>query len=290
MEETRMLFAFVKAIAPVGETWHVNGVTSDDTIDREDEILDPAGWLLRNYHRNPTILACHQHRLVDGRSPVVGRAPETCVREKLLDQKIQFAWDPETHKGTDLGEEYHYHYTEKMMCAFSVGFAPLEGHFEEVKQDGKLVRIYRHTRMELYEASCVPVGANPAALARGLKALTSPAASGADVEYLKDLCRDFREQVEAFKKEAAEIRDLVACLLPDTVNPPASPASPAGGGAGEDAGREAKGRSAALAGAAEAIRRAVTRLKGKGSRKDAKKNSDSFFQKDSSVAVLCGFA
>ena len=246
MPNERYLFAQVKAVKEDGA---FEAVASTAALDRDGEIIDPAAWEagLAAYRANPVLMACHQHRLPSGSSPVIGHATEIAVQGGELRFAGQFA-------RTALGQEYKTLYADRDMRAFSVGFVPQQGGSRELAgPDGKKRTTYVHTRCDLLEISCVPVPSNPEALAR----MRAAAAGEAEIRP-PELTPELKAFIEELKTEVRELKDLFYGLLPDTVNPPASPARPAGGGAGEDAGREAKGRSAALAGAAEAIRRAVT--------------------------------
>ena len=166
MEMERSLFAFVKEVAPEKANWDVEWVASDATLDRQDEIIDPEAWILGPYMRNAVILACHQHRLPDGSSPVVARADDTGVKDGQLIQRPLFA--AREPYDTELGIQYCKLYRGRFMKAASVGFQPIKGAWDEKTIDGKKVKVYHHTKVELYEVSCVPVGANPNALAKYL--------------------------------------------------------------------------------------------------------------------------
>jgi hypothetical protein len=65
-------------------------IASDATVDRFDEMIDPAGWQLDNYRRNPVFQNAHQYGDVIF---TLGRALVTEVRDGRLFQRIQFATD-----------------------------------------------------------------------------------------------------------------------------------------------------------------------------------------------------
>ena len=244
MPTERYLFAQVKAVKEDGT---FEAVASTAALDRDNEIIDPAAWEagLASYRANPVLMACHQHRLPSGSSPVIGQA----TRIEVVGGELQFSGK---FARTALGQEYKTLYADGDMRAFSVGFIPQQGGLRELAgPDGKKRTTYVHTRCDLLEISCVPVPSNPETLAR-----MRAAAAGERGESPEDAA-GLKAAIEELKTEVRELKDLVCGLLPDNVNPPAPPARPASGGAGEDAGREA-GRNAALADAASALRRAVT--------------------------------
>jgi HK97 family phage prohead protease len=146
---------FVKSIDE--EKRQITAVASSDDIDRDDEIVETAALkaALPGFMRNPVVLACHQHRLADGRSPVVGTVVDAKAGAHSLTVRIEFA-------DTPLGLEYWALYKGKYQKALSIGFRVI-GEREEVRK-GKRIKII--TALELYEISCVPVPANAAALSK----------------------------------------------------------------------------------------------------------------------------
>ena len=156
--ETKYCFAKVKRINEQERTLDAIASTSD--LDRDHDIILPSAFekSLKSFRDNPVILACHQHRLPTGSSPVIGSAiPESI---KIEATKVPFTM---RFAGTSLGEEYWLLYRDKHMRAFSIGFIPIE--FED-KKDEKLGWIRTYTKIELLEISAVPVPSNRRALAR----------------------------------------------------------------------------------------------------------------------------
>jgi len=196
IKQTKFMFAQVKGF----EGDELIAVASTGALDRDNEIIDPGAWgeSLDGYRANPVILATHQHRLASGSSPVIGSASTIDATEKGLIFKMKFA-------GTALGREYEQLYREGHMRAFSVGFIPIDGKWEDLNRGaldtaagGKaaeaakrppaergspsqgLKRVWHITKAELLEISAVPVPANPEALA----AMRAAGAMGAADEGL----------------------------------------------------------------------------------------------------------
>jgi HK97 family phage prohead protease len=169
--------AFIKAIDV--EKRQITALVSTGGIDRDNEIILPDAFRenLPVYMKNPVVLAGHQHRLQDGKSPVVGAVVKAWIDGSGLWVIIEFA-------KTALGEEYWILYRDKKQRAFSVGFIPIEHRFED--RNGKQVLI--HTKVELLEISCVAVPSNREALSRS---------------------KQRKAAFVAVKKEKAEIQELL---------------------------------------------------------------------------------
>ncbi len=139
----------ITAVAPTGEK------------DRDGQIILPSAFkkCLPGYMKNPVILAGHQHKLADGRSPVVGRTIKAWIDKQGLHVIIEFT-------KTDLAQEYWELYRDKFQRALSVGFRATK--WEQELIDGKRVPVCREVD-DLYEISCVPVGSNRESLSRSAK-------------------------------------------------------------------------------------------------------------------------
>ena len=157
MKKTKYFFAQVKTINDAERT--LDAIASTSELDRDKDIILPSAFAetLGSFKANPVILACHQHRLQTGSSPVIGSAiPESVKIDKT---KLSFTMRFAT---TALGEEHWLLYRDKHQRAFSVGFIPIEWIDEKDEHHG-YIRTY--TKIELLEISAVPVPSNRAALA-----------------------------------------------------------------------------------------------------------------------------
>lgn len=142
------------------EKRRITGVASAEIVDRDLEIvtIDALKAAIDGFMANPVILASHSHRLQDGRSPVIGKVVSYQFKGKELLITVEFA-------DTPLALEYWGLYRDKFQRAFSIGFRILNSKPE--MREGKQIRVI--TEIELYEISCVPVPANPAALSKARK-------------------------------------------------------------------------------------------------------------------------
>ena len=122
---------------------------SRPVVDRDNEIIKPDAWNLKNFKKNPVILWVHDYG-----KPPVGRAMWIKTQEDGLLFKPSFA-------DTDMGNEIYQLYKDGILRAFSVGFVPNEWDSGDKEKDEPR-RIY--SDVELLEISCVPVPSCPEAL------------------------------------------------------------------------------------------------------------------------------
>ena len=165
-------------------------VSSDETLDRCDEIIVASGWKLGSYQRNPVFQNAHQYgdiiftlgralitEIRSGPPREAPRGPSTINSQPstYLFQRIQFATDINPMAKIAYGL-----YRGKFLNAVSVGFIPLRW------ENGGDSKAYsrKYLEQELLEVSAVAIPANPSALALGLK---SGAVEKADLSDLADL-------------------------------------------------------------------------------------------------------
>ena len=156
--KAKYFFAQVKDINERDRT--LDAVASTADMDRDNEIILPAAFkdTVAAFKANPVVLACHQHRLPSGSSPVIGSVlPESIA---ITDSQVLFGM---RFAETPLGNEYWQLYKDRHMRAFSIGFIGIEWTDEK---DEKLGYIRTYTKIELLEISAVPVPSNRAALVR----------------------------------------------------------------------------------------------------------------------------
>lgn len=127
-------------------------VLSDGTVDRYGDVVEPSGWDLRNFKRNPIALFGH-----DSRSPI-GTWSNIRVEGGKLLARLNLA-----AKGTSARIDELISLVEQgVLRAVSVGFHAIE---MEPLDKSKPYGPQRYTKQELLETSLVAVPANPAALA-----------------------------------------------------------------------------------------------------------------------------
>ena len=174
-------------------------VASTATLDRYHEIIEPAGWRLDSYRRNPVFQNAHNYGDV---LFTLGKALVTEVRavsgHEALCQRIQFATEVNPVARIAYGL-----YKGGFLNAVSVGFIPLR--WEDPPSPGGSGAAgpaprRRYLEQELLEVSAVAIPANPDALALGVK---SGAVSKSDLRETVELLRGL------VGMDGAEQRDVV---------------------------------------------------------------------------------
>lgn len=132
---------------------------SDKTVDRHGDIIDPAGWILDNFKKNPVVLWQHSQQL----GPI-GKSLTEGVSDGALDMKLYI------HDLTDESKKAFALLESGMIKATSVGFRPREIRqlSDEERSELKLGRFGQYfQKQELLEISIVTVPSNPNALSKG---------------------------------------------------------------------------------------------------------------------------
>ena len=143
--------------------------SSDETLDRYQEVITVAGWKLDNYRKNPVVQNAHSYCSV---SDTIGKSLITEIRQDAprstldaptpyLFQRVQFAVEENPMAKVAYGL-----YKGGFLNAVSVGFIPLR--WENGSQETGYRRKY--LEQELLEVSAVSMPANPNAMTMALKA------------------------------------------------------------------------------------------------------------------------
>ncbi len=157
---------------------HEDDRTVDFTIstaakDRDGDTIDPKGWILTNFLKNPVVLFGH-----DNRSLPIGRAENIRVEGGALKASVKFA----SADMNPLAESVFQMVKAGFLNATSVGFSPVE--FESADDGMKFIK------QELLEFSIVPIPSNPEALVT---------AKGLDLSPVKDWFKDYLDDWEQTK-------------------------------------------------------------------------------------------
>lgn len=152
-------------------------VATDNTIDRDGEIVDASGLDTKNFERNPVLLYAHDYR-----SDPIGKVLEIRKEGDRVLFQPQLAIDISPR-----AKMYFEMIKAGILNAFSIGFIPKEWS-DRANPDGSTTRVF--TKTELLEISLVPVPANPSALvlARSFaKSVSDPDESKAAEEIVTEL-------------------------------------------------------------------------------------------------------
>lgn len=148
-----------------GEDLTLQFTISTGAVDRDNDTINPEGWKLDNYMKNPVVLFAHDYH-----SLPVANSLATWVENTKLKSRAKF-----TPKDMyPFGYMVYQFYREGFMRATSVGFNPFKWQFNDERKFG-----IDFQEQELLEFSCVPVPANP-------EALIEATAKGIDTTPLKE--------------------------------------------------------------------------------------------------------
>lgn len=169
-KDFRQLFGFIATDAEktkaINEQDHsIKFIIRSDKVDRQNERVEVSAVIkaIKAFGEDTIpVLACHKHALDDGKPPAIGSWDPVSFKafKHHSEMRLNFAVD------TELGLAYWKLYSKKHMRAVSIGFRIIEGYEEVIKG----VHTYVITKIELYEISCVAVGACREALSK-LKAI-----------------------------------------------------------------------------------------------------------------------
>lgn len=148
-------------------------VASDGTVDRMGDIIDPEGWDLGSYSKNPVFLWGH-----DRCRPPIGRSLSHAVTDvngrRALVQTIEF-FGPGPTEHDQLADYAFRSYVRGGMSSVSVGFLPQQTTYIDDPNERTRLGLgpwgVLYNRQELLELSAVTVPANPSATVLGAKEL-----------------------------------------------------------------------------------------------------------------------
>ena len=144
-------YAYVRAVDE--ESRRVTVVASTGDLARDGMVIDPEGWDLRAYERNPVVLWGH-----DDRQPPIGRAVQSTVTPDALIQVHEFATHPRA-------EEIYQLVRGGFVNAVSVRWMPGETEVRTVGEGKQKRQVVVFTRgHQLLETSFVSVPADAGAL------------------------------------------------------------------------------------------------------------------------------
>lgn len=126
----------------------IEAIIATDDVDRDGEILDIEGLDIRKFMKNPVVPFAHKYD-----QPPVAKCVELVKEAGKLKARLKFAIGQYPFAAL-----IYSLYKEGFMNAFSIGFIPKEGEFDEDKNG------FRFTKSEMLEFSAVPVPANGNAL------------------------------------------------------------------------------------------------------------------------------
>ncbi len=187
-------------IFPVGEKTQqekgpgVPWVFSSYDLDRYAERIDPEGWELANFRKNPVVQWAHNHNV-----PAIGRAENIAVREGSLTGNVLFNEREYDEFGWAVGERVK----RGVIRAGSVGFLVLKVEIPDPKKNAEEEAALIYRRQELLEFSICNVPANPFALAEG-----EDRPAGRDMKKITAKIARIGHEIDALRMDLFE-KDLI---------------------------------------------------------------------------------
>lgn len=149
--EDKKIFGLGEFVAKAGDDKEdYTAVISGIKTDRYGDTVNPEGWDLKNFKKNPVLLWAHDHKI-----PTIANATKVWVEGKELMMKFKFA-------PTAFAQEIKMLVDEGFLKAFSVGFMAKDYKFNDQGID--------FISQELLECSFVNVPAYAEALMKGVEA------------------------------------------------------------------------------------------------------------------------
>lgn len=145
-------FYAAKIMAVDGETPRLQFTISTADVDRDRDTIDPKGWKLDNFKKNPVMLWAHQHS---------GLPVAKCIDCAIENGRLMVDAEFTPMDLYPFGYTVYRMYKGGFMSAQSVGFDPSRW---EIVQDADRPYGYDFKEQELLETSAVPVPSNPHAL------------------------------------------------------------------------------------------------------------------------------
>jgi len=180
------------------ESRKIDFVISTGIVDRDKDTLNPKGFVLKNFKKNPVVLFSH-----DNRQPPVAKASNIRVEDDKLKATAEFI----TADIYPFGDMIFRMIKGGFLKATSVGFLPMK--FERVSEEDPDFEDrpfgVNFIKQELLEFSIVPVPSNP-------EALVEAKAAGIDTKELYDWYGNVLDDWEEYKSALMIPKRFVALL------------------------------------------------------------------------------
>ena len=142
------IVVFRDAMFKITEDGAIAWVLSDYSVDRDLERMDPTGWDLKNYKKNPVVLWAH-----DFMRPAIAKVESPRVKDEQLVGQVRFS----SKEVDPFAAMIEGKVREGIVRAGSVGFISRK---IEILDDPKATETLIHRKQELYEFSIVNIPSN----------------------------------------------------------------------------------------------------------------------------------
>lgn len=181
----------------------ISGVANMANQDRSGDVVLASAWMLDNYKSNPVILFNHCY------DNLVGRATSVEVTDKGLEITCEIGNPSAGYELTDMQENVRSLLAQGILKAFSVGFIPLEGDYDE-KNESFII-----TKAELLEVSLVTVPCQQESLISEIKILKNQEGEKQMDEEMKTVLSALMEEVKGCREKINAIYDKIAGGKPE---------------------------------------------------------------------------
>lgn len=205
MQNIRTLSAFIREIPTnVDESRTVEFIISDATRDRHNTVVNPRGWSLENYNKNPIV--AYNHNIYGGLfapanpDSIIGKSVVSIEGEKVIG-RVTF----EPKEINELAEKIFQKVKFGTLRSASVGFAEIgKGKFgdSEEERKGGANETYYFKGQELYEWSIVNIPSNPSAVKR----------SDYKQPTIADILNKYSELSKEFSEEEIKLVGIIDLL------------------------------------------------------------------------------
>lgn len=222
-------YSMVKSVDVEGRLLHIVG--SDETRDRDGDVITVKGWIIENYLKNPVFLWAHNYSSV----PL---AAAQKVLKKRSPWRLEFIHRFPAAGVNPFADMILSLYNELIINAGSVGFIPYTWEpIEEKEGERQGFSNRRYTSHELLEHSGCAVPSNPAALQLAYKAFSASddksfkkmkkeafedIINGRKVIEFSDKCRErILGEINEIKAKGVEMEEETVALqvqVPDDIN------------------------------------------------------------------------
>lgn len=145
-------------------------IATDESKDRDGDIILAKGWDFTNYKKNPVFLWAHNYTSV----PLA--AAIRIVRRRIESNPTEMTHKFPTEGLNPFADMILELFNQKIINAGSVGFIPFK--WEDMPRDkndpDKYIRGRKFVKQELLEHSAVPVPSNPNAIQDAIKSMNQP--------------------------------------------------------------------------------------------------------------------
>jgi len=145
---------FREIILKIADDGSIPWVMSDYSVDRDLERMDPAGWDLKNFKKNPVVLWSHEWY-----TPAIGKVESPRVKDGQLVGRVRFS----SKEVDPFAAMIEGKVREDIIRTGSVGFISRK---IEILDDPDATETLIHRKQELYEFSIVNIPSNVNATAQ----------------------------------------------------------------------------------------------------------------------------